>query len=115
MAEPVMYILVNKSLKMSPGKLAAQCSHAAIKAYLLSDTLMQKKWDEGSFTKIILGAKNKEQLSLARGRLLIHNINSFTVVDEGRTEIEPGQETALGVEILDKDKVAPLLRDFSLY
>lgn len=33
---PVMYIIANPALKMTPGKLAAQVAHAAVEAYRLS-------------------------------------------------------------------------------
>lgn len=72
-------VLARKNLKMSEGKLAAQCVHAALGLYK-SDP--QEHW-----SCIVLqasDAKFNEAKQLHKG---------FTVTDEGYTEVEPHSET----------------------
>jgi len=115
MGEPVMYIIANKSLGMSLGKLAAQVSHAAVKAYLLSELKIREEWDSGSYAKIILGAKDEAELKNIGDNLYAANLNVWLVRDEGRTEIEPGSITALAVEIVDKEKYKYIFSKYSLF
>lgn len=103
-----MYIVANQGLGMSPGKLAAQVAHAAVKAYALSYSVRVQKWNETGYTKIVLAARDTEHL-LSVERYLKEKLpetNTFLVVDEGRTEIDPHTPTALGVEIVDKEDPA---------
>ena len=109
-----MYILVNKSLGMSSGKMSAQCCHSAINVYNLSKPEIKKKWDEGSFTKVILGGKNEKELEKFIKLANSLGLNIFAVHDEGRTEIKAGSMTVVGLEIIDKDEHGKKFRGFSL-
>ena len=102
MEEVVMYIVVNKEVKMSPGKLAAQVAHVAVKASHRGEALEQDwwtKWYSGSYTKIILKASEHEL------RELLNTWVECTVstVDEGRTEIPKGTLTAIAFIPMPKD------------
>ena len=74
-------IIARKDLKMSPGKLAAQVAHASLAYFTKRMTVTQgdwsttevevsfattfdiwKDWLNGTFTKTICEAKNKNQL-----------------------------------------------------
>lgn len=111
---PVMYIFVNKSLGMSIGKTAAQVGHAVCEAYKMSEEKIREHWDKHSYTKIILGVKDVVELSKIITVLNELEIEMFVVRDEGRTEIEAGSLTTMGVEILDKDIHGKLFKKFSL-
>lgn len=114
MDEKVMYVFINKGLGMSNGKACAQASHAAVKAYLLTSKEVREKWDSGSYTKIILGAKNSNELEEIAKEIYGNNLNVWLVRDEGRTELEPGSLTALAVEIVDKGIYKKLFSKFDL-
>ena len=112
-------IIARKDLQMSPGKLAAQVSHASM-AFLTTEIKQNKSkyfsdpcnnndywyiskfysnkelmenWICGSFTKIICEAKNKYQLekviTLARELGLKENEDFFLIKDNCFTELEP--------------------------
>ena len=102
MKNPVMYILANKSLDMSAGKLAAQVAHAAVRSAMASGALDTDKWLKNGETKIVLEARDAEHLLLTREYLQARGFKTFLVIDEGRTEVPPLSATALGVELVDK-------------
>lgn len=96
---PVMYFVVNKDLNMMKGKIAAQVAHAAIEAFRTNpDTELFRKWRDGSYAKVVLWAKEEELLRLAEK----YADCSVLIVDEGRTQIEPGSKTVLGFHIMAK-------------
>lgn len=116
MPQYVQYIVANKGLGMSAGKLAAQVAHAAVKGYELTvDRLSDsdvadlvegrdsiKEWNATGHTKIVLEARDTEHLTAFREFAKSRGFNSWLVIDEGRTEVAPHSPTALGFPILDK-------------
>ena len=84
-------IIARKDLQMSPGKLAAQCCHASLafltdpigmgqgvepiekdgeitgyRAEIKLEKATYEEWFDGSFTKTVCGAKNRNQLLKAK-------------------------------------------------
>ena len=114
MAEPVMYILVNKDIKsMSPGKMAAQVAHSAVKASHLGmhkDNATWINWYQHSYTKIILKASEFEIRDIKAKYPTI----TVDTIDEGRTEIPKGSLTTLAFIPLDKDKAPAELKELKL-
>ncbi len=101
---PVMYIFVNSKAGMSPGKLAAQASHAAVEAYRLSRNDLIDAWYEGKhYTKLVMDGGDGFQLSVIQMYLSERGFSTDLIIDEGRTEGTYFVPTALGVEIVDKD------------
>ena len=112
-------IIARKDLNMSPGKLAAQVSHAsmAFLSHMIREGGLQKKvspdtgeiecyeimitmdpavyddWFSGIFTKTVCEAKNRNQLmkavALAEAQGLIENEDFFLIRDNCLTELEP--------------------------
>jgi PTH2 family peptidyl-tRNA hydrolase len=103
-------IIVRNDLKLSPGKLAVQASHASVSAALLAQK-KKKTWfntwlSEGQ-KKVVVLAKNEKHLSelLAKAKKL--GIPAELIRDAGFTELLPGTVTCLGIgpapeEIVDK-------------
>jgi PTH2 family peptidyl-tRNA hydrolase len=109
--EPVMYIIVNKEVKMSPGKLAAQVAHSAVKAsHEGYETGWWDSWYQGSYTKIILKASKFEMQELMNK---YYAQVSFTL-DEGRTEIPKGTLTTLAFIPMLKSEAPPELAKLKL-
>ena len=111
-------IIVRKDLDMSPGKLAAQVSHASMafltnmirdnavrisqmtgsgetvyRAELFFEQGLYEEWIGGAFTKVILQAKNRSQLlkakKYAEEMRMAENTDYFLIKDNCRTELEP--------------------------
>ena len=89
-------IVIDESLKMSKGKLAAQACHASLNAYKKADEDLRSDWDSKGAKKIIVekGSKSFQDLIIEAERL---NIPHYKVKDAGHTEVEPGTVTALGL------------------
>jgi len=123
----IMYLIIRKSLNMSPGKLAAQCSHATqmlmfkymefkIQSMNASNNCLPpfsrekynlfQEWFDGAFTKVVLKADEKQWKKLKeefseRDRVL--------VVDAGLTELEPKTETCIGFLPIKKSDCPKLI------
>lgn len=112
-------IIARKDLSMSPGKLAAQVSHAsmAFLSHMIQEGGLQKRvsldtgemecyeimitmdpaiyddWFGGIFTKTICEAKNRNHLmkavTLAEEQGLVENQDFFLIKDNCLTELEP--------------------------
>jgi peptidyl-tRNA hydrolase len=99
-------IVVNDSLKLPKGKLAAQVAHASVGAFLQSSIEDRQAWLEEGMPKVVLKAPGDEDLQrlflLAQER----NLPADLVADAGRTVVPEGTLTCLGIgpapeEILD--------------
>jgi PTH2 family peptidyl-tRNA hydrolase len=123
MSNLVMYLVANKGLGMSGGKLAAQAAHAAVRAALLSldcdngNPKRATEWLDQGETKIVLEARDTEHLLSVREYIERAGFKTHLVIDEGRTEVPSHSPTVLGVEVLDKDdeKVKFTFSSFKLY
>lgn len=136
-------IIARKDLGMSPGKLAAQVSHAsmafltnAIKKNVTARTETQilcslpfdkdlfDGWINGSFTKIILEARNKYQLEkavmIAKEIGLEEGKDFFQIRDNCLTELEPEDNdgrtlTCIGFRPLDSEVANKISKKFHLW
>jgi PTH2 family peptidyl-tRNA hydrolase len=119
-------IIARKDLEMSPGKLAAQVSHASM-AFLTSklrdstcmkpitnndeivgyehtyvfDKDLYEQWLCGIFTKIVCEAKNKNHLlkvvEIANSLGLVEGIDYFIIKDRCLTELIPEEIDEQGI------------------
>jgi PTH2 family peptidyl-tRNA hydrolase len=110
MAQYVQYLVANKGLGMSSGKLAAQVAHAAVKGFMITcenpggdaSADIIAEWDRTGHTKIVLEARDRDHLEDFKAYAESRGFRSWLVIDEGRTEVAPHSPTALGFPILDK-------------
>lgn len=97
-------IAVRKDLRMTKGKMSAQTGHASIGAY--KQTLKKfpekvKKWErEGEKKVIVYVADDKELYALKEN---LKDIPKFIVIDAGRTHLDPGTTTCIGIGPWDED------------
>ncbi len=98
-------IVVRNDIKMSKGKMAAQSSHAAVDASHKVDKKILDAWKKEGQKKVILKVKSEgELLELAekcKKMKLVHSL----ITDAGRTELEPGTITALGIGPDTEEKI----------
>lgn len=100
-------IVVRKDLKMSPGKVAAQCCHASLGAYRRAGKTDLTKWLLSGEKKVVVLCENLEELKELLKKAKSLKITHYLVQDAGMTELEPGTITCLGVgpdseETIDK-------------
>ena len=89
-------IVVNKSLGMSQGKLAAQVAHASILSMFEAPEGIVCGWLDNSYPKIVLQVESTQDLLDLQEKANELNLPSALVIDEGRTELSNGSITCLG-------------------
>lgn len=114
----IMYLVVRKSLGMSPGKLAGQVGHAVENILCEEEKTLDMDYNERQFrihnwrhedsTKVVLGADDNE---FEKAKNLPH---AFVVIDLGRTELAQGTETVIGFAPMQKSKAPKLLKRLRL-
>ncbi|MFO7992075.1 MAG: peptidyl-tRNA hydrolase Pth2 [Thermoplasmata archaeon] len=104
-----MVIVVRKDLKLSPGKLAVQASHASVLCAVESEKQGKyfDKWFREGQKKVIVKCDDLEHMEFLRDVARNNGLTARMVADAGLTEIPPGTKTCLGVgpgpnEIVDK-------------
>ena len=108
MSELIQYIVVNKDLNMSPGKVAAQVGHVCTYcAYEEGSTDKFIEWYRGIQKKIILGAHEKVLKKLEKDFYAIHDV--------GCNEVEPDSLTAVSLGILPREEAKPFIKGLQLY
>ncbi len=96
-------ILVRKDLKMSKGKMSAQCSHASTEAVLRSHKDDISKWRSQGMKKAVLKVEDKKELMKYKMRAEDAGLVVSLITDAGKTELEPGTVTCLAIGP-DKDE-----------
>lgn len=108
---PPSFISIHKLTRTSlplpkTGKIAAQCSHATLACYktisssastsTTSRALLQR-WERHGQAKIAVQTKSEEELLELMGKARSLGITAEVIQDAGRTQIDPGSLTVLGV------------------
>lgn len=135
-------IIARRDLNMSPGKLAAQVSHAS-SAFLIEmirdswpgkaqgfyqvnyrlDEDIYDNWINDGVTKVVCGARNRGKLEKAIEKAkelgMIEGVDYFPIVDACRTELTPespqGTLTCVGFRPMEAEKIDEIGKDFHLY
>lgn len=90
-------ILVREDLKLPKGKLAAQSSHASVDATLKSNRKIVDLWKKEGGKKVILKVKDEQELLKYKAMAEDLGLKTALVTDAGRTVLEPGTITCLGI------------------
>lgn len=88
---------------MPKGKLAAQVAHASTEALLRSHKDDITKWHQEGMKKVVLKAADEKELIKYKVMAEDSGLVAALIVDAGRTVLEPGTITALGIGP-DKDE-----------
>ena len=109
-----LYLLVNKSLKLSPGKVASQVGHAVEKIYKHCHKYqIYKSYLNTGSPKIVLSVPNEEQFVEILDQT--KNIFKVYVIDEGLTQCPKNSVTVVGFEPLLESKAPLIFKKLSLY
>ena len=95
-----MILVVRNDLKMGKGKVAAQCSHAAVSAYkqtLRRNPELLKQWEYCGQPKVVVKAPDEDTLMDLLRHAKEVGLPVSIIQDAGRTQIAPGSRTVLGV------------------
>ncbi|NXF78286.1 PTH2 hydrolase, partial [Sclerurus mexicanus] len=105
-----MVLVVRNDLKMGKGKVAAQCSHAAVSAYKQvqrRNPELLKQWEYCGQPKVVLKAPDEDTLAQLLAEAKHLGLTVSLIQDAGRTQIAPGSRTVLGIgpgpaDVIDK-------------
>ncbi|XP_019492188.1 PREDICTED: peptidyl-tRNA hydrolase 2, mitochondrial [Hipposideros armiger] len=105
-----MILVVRNDLKMGKGKVAAQCSHAAVSAYKQiqrRNPELLKQWEYCGQPKVVVKAPDEETLVQLLTHAKMLGLTVSLIQDAGRTQIAPGSQTVLGIgpgpaDLIDK-------------
>ncbi|XP_060911873.1 peptidyl-tRNA hydrolase 2, mitochondrial [Labrus mixtus] len=105
-----MILVVRNDLKMGKGKVAAQCSHAAVSAYKQvqrRNPELLKQWEYCGQPKVVVKAPDEDTLIDLLGHAKEVGLPVSLIQDAGRTQIAPGSRTVLGIgpgpaDLIDK-------------
>lgn len=127
-------IIARRDLNMSPGKLAAQVSHAssAFLIEMIRDSWPEKvqdfyqvnyrldkdiydNWINDGVTKVVNKEKLEKAIEKAKELGMIEGVDYFPIVDACRTESPQGTLTCVGFRPMEAEKIDEIGKDFHLY
>ena len=115
---PSMALIVRKDLKLSAGKLAVQCSHAAVNCSLTAkktEPRLMERWQSNGGRKICLAINDLESLKLLMGKSKSAGLITHLINDAGHTELPPGTITVLGIGPAPKSSIDALTSELKPY
>ena len=101
-----MVLVLNKSLKMTPGKAASQTAHAAVSLYIKAKSNPRRyllffneidTWATLGQAKVVLKAVDDNNLNELEAKANEADLLSVKVHDAGLTQIPTGSFTCLGI------------------
>ena len=107
-------ILVRKDLDLPKGKLAAQVAHAAVECVLRSDKKVVSAWRDEGMPKIVLKVKDLKELQKFNQLAKDFGFTTALITDAGRTVVEPGTVTCLGIGPEKEEKLDKLIGELKL-
>ncbi|XP_022204981.2 peptidyl-tRNA hydrolase 2, mitochondrial [Nilaparvata lugens] len=93
-------LIINSSLKMGKGKVAAQCGHSVVslmKQARKSNEVLYEKCVSGACQLQLFSVESSDDFNRLRQMATGCSLPSYVVADAGRTQIASGSLTVLGV------------------
>lgn len=107
-------IVVRKDLKMDKGKIAAQVAHASLEAYKNADMKDVVEWEAEGMKKVVVGVKDIKELMEIKKKVKEARLPYYVVRDAGKTQIKPGEVTAMGIGPAKEDLIDRVTKDLKL-
>lgn len=101
-------IVVRTDLGMGRGKIAAQCAHASLSAYLKAERTSPadaEKWLEEGMKKVVLKVNSEKDLFLYFQQAKDAGLPVEMIHDAGLTQIEGGSATCFGIGPADAEEI----------
>jgi PTH2 family peptidyl-tRNA hydrolase len=115
---PTMALVVRQDLRLTPGKVAVQCAHAAVSCTLSarkSQARLVERWRQAGARKICLKVESLADLQRLAGQAQSAGLVTYLVKDAGHTEVEPGTITVLGIGPGPRRSIDALVGDLKPY
>ena len=115
---PTMAFLCRVDLKLSAGKLAVQCAHAAVESLQRAKkthSRMVQRWKESASRKVCLAVEDEAELDYFLQLVQEASLPFALVRDAGLTEVATGTVTVLGVGPGPRHTMDSLFKGLSAY
>lgn len=106
-------IVVNQALNLPAGKMAAQVAHAAVGGFLHAGPERQTAWLQVGMPKVVLRVPSEAALLELAEQAQAAGLPTMLVRDAGRTVVESGTPTCVGIgpdDILKVDALTGTLK-----
>jgi len=98
-------IIINESLKLPRGKLAAQVAHASLATFLTAIPSHQQEWLKVGMPKIVLSASSEQEIMELYQKALAATLPTQLVKDAGRTVVAAGTITCAGISPAPENEI----------
>ena len=98
-------ILVRHDLKLPKGKMSVQVAHASSSALIKSHKDYIKAWQSEGMKKVVLKVKDLDELLKYKQEAEDLGLITALIEDAGKTVVEPGTVTCLGIGPDKEDKI----------
>lgn len=98
-------IVVDESLALPRGKLAAQVAHASIASYLNSSPQAQSAWLAEGMPKVVLACTSEIELIQIHTKAIDNGLAAELIRDAGLTVIPAGTLTCVGIGPANDDSI----------
>ena len=112
-----LVVIVRKDLKMGTGKIAAQVGHAAVECALFAKERNRKAfdaWYKGGQRKVVLRVDSLEELHQYLKLASSNGLHVALITDAGRTQVEPGSETCVGIGPAPESEIDRITGDLKM-
>lgn len=111
MSQQMIGVVLRKDIRMGKGKFSVQTAHAIVS--LLSEKGMN--WDFNNKPIEIWTVKSEEDLLGINRRIQKLKINSSLIRDAGKTQLDPGTKTAVGIGPINEAIFEKVMNSYSAY
>lgn len=108
-------ILIRADLKLPKGKACAQCAHASVDAVLRSNKGTVKEWRSEGMAKVVLKVADEQELLRMNQQAKEAGLTTALITDAGRTVVEPGTRTCVGIGPDEESRLDALFGKLKLY
>jgi len=111
--ELVQYIIVNNSLGMNKGKIAAQASHASVAVLEKIEEEIFEEWKQNGMKKIVLKVNSTEEL-LELFEKAKRTLPCALITDAGHTQVSPGSKTCFACGPVEESEGQKYFKELKL-
>lgn len=107
-------IVIRKDLALPKGKLAVQVAHASVKAVRNSGEDTVQRWEDEGMKKVVVYVSDKDELFKIQNDARRNGLVSSVVRDAGKTVVDSGTVTCVGIGPGDDETVDGVTGDLQL-